>query len=126
MSIAIAHFAVGAGLTALVVAAFAPRIWCARTLSLLGGVWAMVPDLHWVSPVAHRQLIALRTSAWGDLFWFHRALDLLDPADSKAVGAACVAFFVAATACAEYWTRRSPTPVERAYEVSANEKASGD
>lgn len=123
MSMAIAHFALGAGITTLVVLVCMPTVWFSRTLSLLGGGWAMVPDAHWISPIAHQRLSALEVSAWADLFWFHRLLDQLDPTNSKAVAAACIAFFIVATACTEFRKARTPVPVETTYDVTPNEKA---
>lgn len=123
MSMAITHFALGAGLTTLVVLVCMPPVWFSRTLSLLGGVWAMVPDAHWLSPIAYRRLAALDASMWADLFWFHRTLDRLDPTDSKATAGVCIAFFVAATVCTEFWRARAPA-VETAYDVRPNETGS--
>ncbi|MFC7075878.1 hypothetical protein [Haloarcula halophila] len=73
MSMAIAHFAFGAAKTTVLVTLFVPSSWYRRTLTLIGGGWAMVPDVHQVSPVATEQLKASHgASSWGDLFWFHR------------------------------------------------------
>ncbi len=117
MSMAIAHFALGAGLTTLAVAFLIPNVRFPRTLVLAGGGWAMVPDFHWVSPVAADRLRDIhQTSPLTDLFWFHRTLDTLDPGDSKTVAAGFVLCFLAATALAEWQSYRVPEPVADAYE----------
>ncbi len=117
MSIAIAHFALGAGVTTLAVAFLLPNVPFPRTVILAGGGWAMVPDFHWVSPVAADRLREIhQSSPLTDLFWFHRTLDALDPGDSKTVAAGFLAFFLAATALAEWRSYRVPEPVAAAYE----------
>jgi hypothetical protein len=109
MSLAIAHFAFGATVTTLVLAAVGPTFGYPRTVVLAGGGWALVPDLHWVSPVARRRLHRIHESSpVTDLFWLHRTLDRVDPADSKTVAAALVAALLLATALAEWRGRRSP------------------
>ncbi|MFC6975771.1 hypothetical protein ACFQL1_15640 [Halomicroarcula sp. GCM10025709] len=118
MSMAIAHFAFGAAATTLVVALLVPASWYPRTLTLVGGGWAMLPDLHWISPVATEQLRELHgTSPWVDLFWFHRTLDTLDATDSTGVAAVFVALFIGATLFAEWWGYRSPARVRKAHET---------
>lgn len=114
---ALAHFAFGAAMTTLVFTVLVPVVRYPRTVVLTGGGWAMVPDFHWVSPIAERQLYALHSSRWADVFWFHRTLDRLDPTDSKTVAAACVALLIAATAFAEWRNYRAPATVESAYET---------
>ena len=107
MSIAIAHFAVGAALTTLVVAALAPDCRYPRTAVLLGGGWAMLPDVHWVSPVAEELLYRFHgTPIVTDLFWFHGTLDRVDPGDSKAVAAVAIAAFLVVTASTEWLEHR--------------------
>ena len=122
MSMALAHFALGAGLTTLVVTFFVPTVWYPRTVILAGGGWAMLPDFHWVSPVAKTQLHAIhQTSLLTDVFWFHRALDRADPVDSKAIAAAILAFLIVATAIAERRDYEAPGAVTAVYESYAGQ-----
>lgn len=117
MSMALAHFAFGAAMTTLVVTFIVPTVWYPRTLALAGGGWAMVPDFHWVSPVATGTLREFhRSSVWTDVFWLHRSLDRFDPTDSATVAAALLGFLIAATALAERYGYRAPAPVRAAYE----------
>jgi len=117
MSMALSHFAFGAGMTTLVVTLLVPTVWFTRTLILAGGGWAMLPDLHWVSPIATQQLYQWhRTSVWTDLFWLHRTWDRVDPTDSTATAAGLVVFLLLATAIAEYRNYRAPLVVESAYQ----------
>lgn len=118
MSMALAHFAFGAAMTTLLVTFLVPGIRYPRTVLLAGGGWAMVPDFHWVSPVFSEQLHTLhQTSLWTDLFWFHRTLDRIDPTDSKATAALCLAFLILATALAEYRSYRAPQVVRSTYDA---------
>lgn len=131
MSIAIAHFAVGAALTTLVVAAVAPDCRYPRTAIGLGGAWAMLPDVHWVSPVADEFLYRVHgTPIVTDLFWFHGTLDRLDPGDSKAVAAVAIAAFLVVTATVERRDDRSAASDaalrERAIEAASTEQSSSD
>jgi hypothetical protein len=116
MSMALAHFAFGAGMTVLVVAYLLPRVPYPRVLALLGGGWAMLPDVHWVSPVFRTQLRAAHGSVLADVFWLHRTMDILDPTDANAVGAGMVAFLLVATALAERRQYRTARVVEGAVE----------
>ena len=116
MSMALAHFTLGAAATTVLVTVFVPVVWYPRTVVLIGGVWAILPDVHWVSPVAGRQLYALHSSPWANVFWFHRTLDRVDPTDAKAFAATCVALFVATTAFAEWRDYRAPAAVQSTYE----------
>lgn len=112
---AIAHFVFGAAMTSLVVTFLVPTVRFPRTLVLVGGVWAMVPDVHWISPVEQARLHAFHgTSVWVDAFWFHRTLDRLDPTDSKQVAAVILAFFVVATALCERRAYRAPESLREA------------
>ncbi|WP_255197380.1 hypothetical protein [Halorarius litoreus] len=115
MSLAIAHFAFGAAITVLVVTYLVPGVRYPRLVALLGGVWAMVPDVHWVSPVAAAQLKAIHGSPVVDVFFLHHTLDALDAGDSKVVGAALVGLLVVATALAE---RREYRALERVRNLS--------
>ncbi|AFO56611.1 MULTISPECIES: hypothetical protein [Natrinema] len=117
MSIAIGHFAFGAAMTTLVVTYLVPTDRYPRTVILLGGGWAMLPDVHWISPIAAERLSAFhRTSVLTDIFWLHRTWDRIDPTDSKSIAAVLLAFLIVATAIAERRDYRAPASVRAAYE----------
>lgn len=88
---------VGVGVTATVVLLFvtgAYRFRAALFVALLGGAWALVPDLHLV----FASLEPLHFSPLADLFFFHRLLDtVVDPVDSWAF--AGFAFCLALLSC---------------------------
>lgn len=107
---AITHFAVGAALTVIVVTYLLPAAPYPRAVGILGGIWAMIPDGHWVSPVAAAGLKAIHRSPVVDVFWFHHLLDTLDPTDSKAVALASLAGLLVATVLVE---RREYRALER-------------
>ncbi|MFB6150193.1 MAG: hypothetical protein ABEJ40_00155 [Haloarculaceae archaeon] len=111
MSLAIAHFAVGAVCMALVLTA-APPVPFQRSLVVLGGIWAMVPD-GWRFLPTHSGAYAhdFHASGWANLFWFHNALDRADVGDSTGTGALLVAVFFGVTVLAEYRDYRTPEPV---------------
>ncbi len=124
---AIGHFAFGAAMTTLLVTVLVPTVRYPRTFVLVGGGWAMVPDFHWISPVANQQLRAIhQTSLWTDLFWFHRTLDRIDPTDSKSIAAVLLAFFILATAVAERRGYRTPAMVASAYESYLDTESGND
>lgn len=102
MSLALAHFALGATLTTLVVTFVLPRLGYPRLLAVCGGGWAMLPDGYWLLPVFQRELYVLHHSPVADLFWLHRQLDRLDPGDSPVVATLLLAVLVVATAVAEH------------------------
>lgn len=77
MSLPITHFAIGATLTLLVLWIVAPTYPYRGTLAVGGGIWALVPDVHYISPVYTAELESIKHSYVGDLFWFHRSLDSL-------------------------------------------------
>ncbi|WP_276272507.1 hypothetical protein [Haloarcula litorea] len=118
MSIALAHFALGATLTTLAVTYLVPGVGYPRTLILAGGGWAMLPDAHQVAPVARETLYEVhRSSPLTDLFWFHRTLDAADPGDSTVVAAALLACLIVATLLAERRSHEAPAAVVDAYEA---------
>ncbi|MBX0297861.1 hypothetical protein [Haloarcula nitratireducens] len=122
MSMALGHFAFGAAMTTFLITVFVPAIRYPRTLLLVGGGWAMLPDLHWLSPVFAQQLRAIhQTSPWVDLFWFHRTLDQLDTGDSKAVTAGFLILFILTTAIAEHRSYRTPAIVTATYNAVSND-----
>ena len=113
MSLALTHFAVGATLTALATLYLLPSTQYARTLTLCGGIWGMMPDIHWVSPVYAAELKTLHSSVFMNIFWFHETLDVLDPTDSYLVAAAAVGLFVGTTLVTDRWAytiRERATP----------------
>ncbi|SFG70569.1 hypothetical protein SAMN04488063_2725 [Halopelagius inordinatus] len=100
MSLAITHFVVGASATVLVVTFFLPRIRFPRTLMVLGGLWAMIPDLNKGVPAQFGFVDAIHDSSWANVFWAHRFLDVTDPTDTTqaAVGALALFFVVSLVA----------------------------
>ncbi|WP_135855109.1 hypothetical protein [Halorussus salinus] len=124
MSMAIAHFAFGAAMTTLLITFLVPAVRYPRTLLLVGGGWAMLPDLHWVSPIFNQQLRTLhQTSVWMDLFWFHRTLDQADPSDSKTIAGGFLAFLILTTAIAERRSYRTPKVVKSTYDSFPNDES---
>jgi hypothetical protein len=119
MSMAIAHFAFGGAVTVFVVTYLVPGVRYPRLVSLAGGVWAMLPDAHWVSPAFAPELKALHGSPLVDLFFLHHTLDALDAGDSKVVAAAMLALLLVATALAE---RREYRTLERIRALSASSR----
>lgn len=101
MSLAITHFVFGATMTALTVAILASDSGFPHTTSVAGGIWAMLPDVHFVSPVARDQIYAIHGSVWADLFWFHYTLDRIDPDESLAFATALVGVYLVAAAFAD-------------------------
>lgn len=110
MSQALTHFAVGATVTVLVVTYLIPDVPYPRVVSLLGGVWAMLPDVHWLAPVGRSTLKAFHRSPYADVFFFHHALDVRDRTDSNAVAAVALSALILATALAD---RREYRALER-------------
>lgn len=103
-------------MTTLLVTMLLPRSWFPRTLVMLGGLWGLLPDLYWVSPVATQRLEEIHhTAIWTDIFWFHRTLDQVDPSDSKLIVVMTVVFLLTATALAEVRDYTAPAPVRRVY-----------
>ncbi|MFC7251171.1 hypothetical protein ACFQJ5_15160 [Halomicroarcula sp. GCM10025324] len=111
MVLAIGHFALGATLTTVLVVLLGSRVPFPRTVVLLGGGFALLPDLQQIDPLAGPTLAAFHNSAVADLFWFHRTLDVLDPGDSALVAGALVAVFVLVTAVSELWDYHLPATV---------------
>jgi|GEM_PF-1273285 len=108
MSMAIAHFAVGAAMTTLLVAFSLPTIRYQRSLILAGGGWALIPDIHWVSPVAAAEIHHFhRVSPWVDLFWFHRFMDQIDPMNDRTTAAVCLALLCIVTLIADWQSDRN-------------------
>lgn len=77
MSLAVTHFAIGATLTAILVWLVAPTYRYRGSLTVAGGIWALIPDFYYVSPMFFDKLRGIRQSAFGNVFWFHQYLDSL-------------------------------------------------
>jgi hypothetical protein len=107
MSQGVTHFAVGATVTVLVVTFLIPQVRYPRSLAIVGGLWAMVPDASKLYDSS--ETLAFHDSVWAELFWAHRSLDRLDPADSTVLATAALAMFFGATLLAE---RRSYSALE--------------
>lgn len=107
MALDIAHFAFGAAVTTLGITLLARTVRYPRTVIAIGGVWAMVPDVHLISPVARASLRAFHGSVGAEVFWLHRTLDRIDPADSKLFAAGMIAFFLVTTLLAEWHSYRT-------------------
>lgn len=117
VSAALTHFTFGAGMTTLLITFLIPNIRYPRTFLLAGGGWAMLPDLHWVSPIFTHQLHTFHQhSLWTDLFWLHRTLDRADPTDSNTIAAILLAFFILTTMIAEHRSYRTPNLVKATYD----------
>jgi len=109
---AIGHFAVGASCTMVAFHMLPLRIRLKMTIAhgfivLLGGLWAMLPDLHQLSNVLHyfnnnywtkinlfhqirapdltpfiNHLHAFHGSGWANICFFHQLIDVIDKRDS--------------------------------------------
>jgi len=90
MSLAIAHFAVGAMATALLLTLVAPRLLHSPTALVVGGLWGMLPDVHWVLPAGSGAVRSFHMSSWSNVFWFHNYVDGVDPGNSKKFAAGLV------------------------------------
>ncbi len=109
MSMALAHFSIGA--TFVIIGLILTRRYTSPRLPLAivaGGLWGMGPDVHWVIPHAglSERIAAFHSTHWADFFAFHYTLDVVDPANSVATTAHCLALFVLATAVlsvVQYW-----------------------
>lgn len=101
MSLALGHFAIGAiGMTLL--SALAPfRVRFKQTLVLLGGIWALLPDIYQLAPTYTEWMQVIHDSAAGNFFWFHRTLDVLDPTDSYLITALAVGVWIGVTTTVE-------------------------
>lgn len=78
MAPSLVHFLAGATLALFVATPLALRGRLARRhlwLVAIGGLWGMVPDGNYVTPVFESQLAALHGSQWANVFAGHHALD---------------------------------------------------
>jgi hypothetical protein len=102
MSLALTHFAVGAGLMQLLLLLPRSPLRFRESLVVASGMWALVPDLHYVSPVLRGPLSAIKFSMLGNLFWFHAFLDSLVQGEGTRGGAAlALGFLLVSTAVSE-------------------------
>jgi len=110
MSLALTHFAVGAiGATCLISYLLPDRTYT-RTAIIASGIWAMLPDFHWVVPIFEAQFRAAHGSVVANVFWFHHLFDLADPSDSHRLAAVALGVLFLITLLAE---EREYTPAER-------------
>lgn len=118
MALAIAHFAVGVGATALLIALTAPRFRFQRTALFLGGLWALLPDLHYGFPGATipDALAAVHNTPRADLFVLHHRLDTLSPEDSPEFAASVIAVAFCAVLASEVVGYLQPIAVRAARE----------
>ena len=100
MSYAITHFAVGAASTAIIVAVVAPQLRYRGTVIVLGGIWALVPDVGKL--YAHPAIVEFHSSRWADLFWLHRTMDVYDRGHSVWLATVSVLVLVIVMAVTEY------------------------
>lgn len=107
MSLAIAHFSVGAAMTTLLITVFFPEIPYPRTVIVFGGGWALIPDIQKISPVGQDRLYTFHESHWADVFWFHRTVDVIDSGDTELFAAGALAVFIVITMISERYMRRS-------------------
>ena len=105
MSLAIAHFSVGVMATALLLTLVAPRLLRSPTILVLGGIWGMLPDSHWVLPWGSGIVKSVHQTVWANIFWFHRYMDLADPTDSPKLAAVTVGALVIVLLICELITR---------------------
>lgn len=101
MSLALGHFAVGAAGTTVLLALLPIRVPFERTLVLLGGVWAMVPDIYKLAPTYTEWILVIHDGVAGNFFWFHRILDVIDPSDLNTGVALAVLLWLTATTSLE-------------------------
>lgn len=101
MSQALGHFAVGAAGMTILIALVPLRVPFRQTVVLLGGGWAMAPDIYKLAPTYTGWMEAIHDSTAGNVFWFHRLLDGLDPTDSYLVTAVLVGMWIGVTVAVE-------------------------
>ena len=119
MSQALTHFAIGATGMTILVALFPGRVRISRTLILLGGVFALVPDAYKIAPTYVGWLEVIHNSAIGNLFWLHRLADVLDPTDSYLVTAIAVSMWIGVTIAVELLRLLQATFLNRTAERSS-------
>ncbi|NHN46530.1 hypothetical protein G9464_02820 [Halostella sp. JP-L12] len=104
MALAVTHFALGITLTLLLVHVVAPKTQYRMTLSVSGGLWALLPDLHYVVPGHWGLLWGLKHTVFGNLFWFHAALDgAVQGRGSRRTAAVTLGVLLLVVAATERW-----------------------
>lgn len=102
MALIITHFALGAGVMVLI-----SHVWFRRhpyrwTVVAASGVWALVPDFDPVTSAYGFGVPRFDSPILGDLFWFHRSLDMLNQGrGSRTVAALSLLFLCAAVVLSE-------------------------
>lgn len=112
MSMALAHFSLGA--TLVIIGILLTRQYMSPRIPqaiVAGGIWGMVPDVHWVVPHAElaEQIVEFHGTRWADFFALHYTLDVSDPSNSVETMGLCFALFVLATtvlSAVQYWHTR--------------------
>ncbi|MEF8902195.1 MAG: hypothetical protein V5A25_13395, partial [Halovenus sp.] len=103
MSRVLAHFAVGAIITAGLVHLLLRDSQYGLSVITLGGLWGVIPDAHGFLPVYADAVRQVEESAWADIFWFHRTMDQLEKgAGSPQVTLALVVVLVVVVAVLEW------------------------
>lgn len=95
VSLGITHFAVGAGTMLLLQALLRPQTRAPRVLVVASGLWALVPDLHYVLPTVDVLLIDRDWQAFANVFWAHAAMDGLHQGRGTRGGAALALAYLA-------------------------------
>jgi hypothetical protein len=94
MSMAIGHFAAGAGAAFLVLNVLPPRIRRKVPdygfIGIFAGLLAMVPDLARFTP----RLLGFHNSVFANIFFLHNLMDRLDIHDSAWISGGLVGFMV--------------------------------
>lgn len=98
--IPIGHFAFGAAMTTLLVTLFLPSVRHPRLLAVMGGFWAVVPDIGRV--VAEPMLVEFPMLHGADIFWLHHTLTVIvDPNESYWFASVMIVILIVATITAE-------------------------
>jgi hypothetical protein len=112
MSLALAHFVIGAACTGVVLTLLVPAVPFQRSLVVLGGIWGMIPDAWRFLPASGGQYAHdFHATVWANLFWFHQALDRADVGDSHGTGVVLLGGFLTVTLVTEYRDYRTPDAV---------------
>lgn len=98
MSLAITHFALGAGTMLVCQALLWPATRTPRVLVVASGLWALVPDLHYVLSGVDNLLIGRELRVLGNVFWFHAVMDGLHQGRGTRSGAAVALGYLLACA----------------------------
>lgn len=105
MGLALTHFALGAGVMQLILAFVAPDLRYRQSIVVLSGCWALIPDLHYVSPI-FRSLSEIKFTILGNVFWFHRFLDGLHQGrGTRRMAAVMLVFLLLTTIFSDHLTQ---------------------